>query len=134
MANLQVVAKIGTLEFHGWHGRVRKIQREAEEFARLGQIGSGAQLVGQRAAKSVISVWRGESNKSSASTFADQAEQMQFQDAVAVTDPYGNTFRGCRVSSVVVAPIRTGKGSPISGNTQMTHLINIEFTLEVIEE
>lgn len=132
MANLQFNGKIAALDFHGWVGRLYPIMPEAENFQRLGQFGTGSQIVGYKAPDSVINTWRGFTSKEEAQAFIIQAENLQNAGGVAVVDPYGDRYSNCRVKRVMADQIRRGRGTTVNGSAQMTHLVRIEFTLEVL--
>ena len=132
MANLQFNGKIADLDFHGWTGRLIPIMAEAENFQRLGQFGTGSQIVGYKAPDSVINTWRGFTSKEEAQSFIVQAENLQNAGGVAANDPYGDRYSNCRIKRVTPEPIRKGRGTTVNGSAQMTHLVRIEFVIEVL--
>lgn len=100
----------GSFPLHGWDGWLHGLKSEVETFARLGETGSGAQILRTRAPESSITATRVCSSLREARDAAETAEDWQGQ-VLMVTDPWGRAFLRVRfheVTPVVKACSGTG--------------------------
>jgi len=130
MANLTNVAIIGTVYLHGWHGRLGYLQYTVDDYARIGQTGSGSQLTGRRSRKSQINAWLGAGTRVDAIGLADTLEGYK-GSVLAVSDDMGRNFARVRVYEIT-ATIRAGRGGTIPGGAQMLFRIDVDCVLEAL--
>jgi hypothetical protein len=130
MAGLTTVAQVGTVNFHGWHGRLSSPQLILDEFARIGVVGSGSQIVGTRGARVEINAWIGAPSSKDAVAACQAVEGLQ-GGVYQITDDFGRIFPRVRVSSAT-SSCRAGLGPNLSTGQQMTFLIDAKFSMEVL--
>ncbi len=128
---LSLTSSIGALQFHGWVGRLTTTQNQGEDFARLGQKGSGSQVLNVRAKSSTIQTWRLFDTMASAVDFVALVEALQWT-VVATNDPVNGPR--ARVRVIASAAVATaGRGTPSgAGSTPSAALVRCEFTLETL--
>lgn len=130
MANLTNIAFIGTTFLHGWHGRLSNLQNIVDDYARIGQIGSGAQIVGRRSAKCQVTPWAGAASRVEAIALADAFDSYQ-GTTVRVGDDLGRVFQRVRVESISTM-IKAGYGGSLPTGVQMLYKIEVTAVLEVL--
>ena len=122
-------AYIDTVLLQGWEGRLSSLQYLIDDYARIGQVGSGSQAVGQRGRKCSIRAWAGRTSKIDAVTVAAYLEGLQGY-VVAVGDDFGRSFPRCRIYAIT-ASIKCGRGSTVSTGA-MNYKIEVDATIEVL--
>jgi len=130
MSNLTNVCFIGAVSLQGWSGRLANLQSLVDDYARIGQTGSGAQIVGLRGRRCAISAWGGASSKAEAIGRADSLEAMQGL-VVRVGDDLGRIFSRVRIYQIA-ASIKAGYGPRLPGGSQMIYRIDVQASMEVL--
>lgn len=130
MAGVPNWAFIDNITLQGWQGRLSYIQVQIDDYARIGQIGSGSQGVGQRSRKCQIRAWAGRSSKLDAMNAADYLEGLQGY-VVTVGDDFGRVFQRCRIYSMT-ASIQCGRGSLLQSGGVMNYKIEIDTVIEAL--
>lgn len=111
---------------HGWNGWIPVMQNLMDEYTRLGQTGSGAQVLGRRGRKKGCTGWQGFTTEAAAKAFAEQWEGLEGR-IVRVVDSYSRNMPRVRLTNVS-AEVRAGKGPVTSGATQVSH--RVECTVD----
>lgn len=130
MPNLTNICKIGNYFLHGWHGRLPDLQRQVDDYARIGAYGSGSQIVGYRARKASIAAWGGAPSKAEAVALAKALEDMQ-GTVVRVTDDFARLFEKVRIQEIS-ATVRAGYGPTLPGGSQMLYCVDVSAVMEVL--
>ncbi len=123
-------ASLNGILFHGWRGWVGSVHNVIDIFSRIGEAGTGSQVVGTRSSPVQISAWAACSNDSDAVNKANDVEQLEGTVA-ELLDPWGRDLASVRVTDVKCS-IHFGRGSEISSGVPMTHIVKCEFTLELL--
>ncbi len=123
-------ASLNGIVFHGWRGWVGSLNNVIDIFARIGEAGSGSQIVQTRAAPVQISAWIAAANDSDAVNHASDVEALSGTIA-ELEDPWGRDLAHVRVTEVRCS-IHFGHGTEISGGIPMTHIVRCEFTVELL--
>jgi hypothetical protein len=123
---LTLTVRIGALFFHGSTGRINVIRNQGETFSRLGQTGSGSQILASRAQQSRISCWRLFDTVSNAQDFGDDVEDLCYT-VVSSADPTNGSIDRLRITEadVIVKPGRGGDGV-----TRFGALLTANLTVE----
>lgn len=94
----------------GW---LAALQPQGDEWQRLGQSGSGTQIVGYRGRKATPTGWYGSPNLADATGFANAFESLE-TEVCMVNDDYGRTIPRVRFTDIRVNP-RPTRGPTLSG-------------------
>lgn len=120
-----------TAELHGvsdsW---IPSLQSQVDVFQRLGQSGTGSQIVGIRAPTVEAKGWRGESDQAAALSFSVAFEALT-GEICAITDDWGRTISAVRLTNCRAFPRRTS-GPVISGATFVKFRVEVSWTAECI--
>lgn len=130
MAGVPNWGYIDNVLLQGWHGRLSVMQYNIDDYARIGQVGSGSQAVGFRGRKCSISAWAGRTSRIEAISAADYLEGLQGY-VVAIGDDFGRVFQRCRIYNMT-ASIKCGRGSLLSSGGVMNYRIEVDATIEVL--
>lgn len=118
-----------TIVLHGVNDSwIASLQNQGDEWQRLGQAGSGAQIIGTRGQKTKSTGWHGESTLAAALTFIGNFESLE-EEVCQVADAWGRTLARVRLSGVSAVP-RNTKGPILSGTTQITYRCEVAFSAE----
>lgn len=118
-----------TIVLHGVNDSwIPSLQNQGDEWQRLGQAGSGAQIVGTRGRKIKASGWHGEATLAAALTFVSNFESLE-EEVCQVVDAWGRTLGRVRLSEVSAVP-RNTKGPILSGTTQILYRVEVAYTAE----
>jgi hypothetical protein len=118
-----------TIQLHGvldsW---IPSLQNQGDIWQRVGQSGSGGQIVGTRGRAVPITGWRGESDSATAQTFAGNFEALELE-VVQVLDAWGRAIARVRLTECKAIPRRT-RGPVITGATQVLYRIDCSWQAE----
>ncbi len=127
---LSIVATLGSVTFHGWSGWAPKIKDNGESYSRLGQVGTGSQIINSTGPEFTATAWKAFTTKSDALSFADSITDLQWE-VVKLSDAYGRSFPRVRVSSAEAMP-KASKGPAVTGTTPAIYRVDCSFKLEVL--
>lgn len=129
---LAVVGRIDqTFPLHGWSGWLHGLKDEPETFARLGETGSGAQILRTRGPESPVQAMRICASLADALTAAEQAEAWQAQ-VLRVVDPFGRSFLRVRFNEVSVS-VRGCRGNGPDATSAAARVM-LDLRLEVLPD
>ncbi len=126
--SLSTSATLGGIAFHGWRGWIGSIQNVVDIFGRIGEAGSGHEVVQTRSTPVSVSAWIACSSAGNAITAAGSVETLS-GTVVALTDPWSRSISRVRVTGASCS-IVAGKGTEISAAVPSTHIVKCEFTIE----
>lgn len=131
-SSLEISASINSTWFiHGWEGWLHGLKSEVETFARLGETGSGAQILRTRAPESQITVTQICSSLREALEAAEVAEGWQGQ-VLQVMDPWDRVFLRVRFHEVTPT-VKACKGTGPSGSPAAAKVV-LALRLEVLPD
>jgi hypothetical protein len=107
MALPSLTTSIGSVRFMGWYGWVPSMQEIADRYRRIGQSGSGVQVLGEEDKPKEYKSWRLFTSATEAADFIGDIEDLPV-DTYDMTDQWGYTFQ-VRISESK-ATLRAGKG------------------------
>lgn len=110
----------------GW---LPAMQAQGDEWQRIGQSGSGTQIVGYRGRKVSPSGWYGSPNVADATGFATAFESLE-NEVCTVADDYGRVIQRVRLTEIKVNP-RPTRGPTLSGGVVLFRC-ECSWTAEVL--
>lgn len=109
---------------------IPSLQAQVDEFQRIGQTGSGAQIVGYRGRKVSPTGWYGSPSASDATAFTTAFESLE-GEVCQVIDDYGRTLSRVRITEIKVNP-RPTRGPTISGSQVVIFRCECSWTAEAL--
>ncbi len=128
--SLPGAASLGVITFHGWRGWVGSIKNVVDIFTRIGEEGSGHQVVATRATPVNISAWIACTNDGDAVNACSDVEALD-GTLTGLLDPWGRNLASVRVTGVS-CNIKFGRGNDVSDGNPMTHVVFCDFTIELL--
>lgn len=118
-----------TIALHGVTGSwIPSLQNQGDEWQRIGQAGSGVQVVGTRGRKVNVTGWFGAPDFTTAGTFIANFESLE-TEVCQVSDAWNRTVGRVRISAIQCAP-RSTVGPLVSPGSPVKYRVECEWTAE----
>ena len=118
---------ISGFDLYGFNGNISTIQNVGDEFQRLGQSGTGQQILGSRGKPSPISGWAGFSSAAAALIFLETWESLEAQ-ICAIVDGFSRNNKRVRLTGCS-GMIKATRG-PLLNGTPITHRVVVSAYVE----
>jgi hypothetical protein len=118
---------VSSFVLYGFNGNIATIQNVGDEFQRLGQSGTGQQILGSRGKPSPISGWTGFSDVKLAVAFLERWESLETR-ICAIVDSFSRNNKRVRLTGCS-GMIKNTRGPLISG-VPITHRVVVSAYAE----
>lgn len=120
-----------TIPLHGVNDSwIPSLQNQGDEWQRLGQNGSGMQIIGTRGRRIQASGWNACATLKTATDFVGLFESLE-AEVCQVTDAWNRALPRVRLTAISCMPKAT-RGPIISGTTATLYRVECQWTAELL--